>query len=353
MDKEYGKIFRKTGIFVLLAVTILLLFLGYTVYKQKYFVRKHTFYTVIRDAVGLSGSTPVIFKGYEIGRVRQFSLDEDNNIKVRFFVYNEFINIIVEDSAINRNYNPITTRTSLEFLKGPAGGVVIDEYAIIPSLDMEAGKRLLAERKIVHSGDPVSNLMNDINTFVANLNRDDNYDQGSFFRMLYHLGYTVENMNETLLNFNSLVADLQKDYSQDSGVLLRMMVNLADLAEDAKITNALLAESLLELNQALKNYSDPDGLLIRMVDPTEEKFIKPLERSIAVMNSNLEEVSRILEFIYHKTPEISIIMAESRKSLSEVQKVMEGVKHSPFIRGGIREEYIPAPGQRIRPMERE
>ncbi len=351
MDKDYTRIFRRTGIFVVFTLLVLLVFLGIIVNRQKLFVRRHSYFTILEDAVGLTVSAPVIFKGHEIGKVRQFYFNEDNDIEVRFFIYNEFIEMIVVNSAITKNHNPITGRSNLEFLKGSAGGEVIEEFSLIPSLYMEKGKRLLAERKISSRGDPVGNLMRDVADFVANLNMDDNYDQGSFFRMLYHLAYAVENLNHSMENLNTLIVALQDDHNQDSGVLLRVLVNIADLTEEVQVSNSLLAANMAELNQFLKNYGQPDGLLQRMIDPTEEVFIQPLEKSIDMLNTNLEEMHRILEFLYIKTPELSVLMSESRRSLSDLRKAMEGLRHNPLIRGGIREEAEPAPGQRIRPQE--
>lgn len=351
MDQELKATFRKTGFFVIIAALILIVFVAVIVSKQRLFVKKHIYYTTLEDAVGLSVSSTVVFKGYDIGRIMNYSFDQNNNILVRFFIYNDFHYLIVENSAVAKNYNPITARANLELLKGPSGGDILPELSMIPSLDMEEGRRLLADRKIrALRSDPVSRIMANVDDFIANLTRDDNYDQGSFFRMVFHLAEAAENMNESLTHFNSLILALQDDNNAEEGVLLRLLVNLADLAEDVRVSNSLLAENMLELNKVLVEYGDPDGLLLRMIDPTEEIFVKPLRKSMETLNSNLEDIQEILGFIKSTTPEISLLMIQSRKSLSDVQKTLQGIMNNPLIRGGIEDETIPSSGQRVRPQ---
>ncbi|MFC2146375.1 MlaD family protein, partial [Acidobacteriota bacterium] len=133
-----------TGVFILLAVVILIVGAVVISVSKKTFVKTHVFKTLLSDAAGLSTSTPLSFKGYEIGRVKKFLLDKDNNIDVDLAVYKEFREKIVKGSAIYRLNNPITGETSLVLLqpRGPYpasvfGGIgsVLPEGEYIPSLD--------------------------------------------------------------------------------------------------------------------------------------------------------------------------------------------------------------------------
>ena len=79
-----------TGVFILLAVVILIVGAVVISVSKKTFVKTHVFKTLLSDAAGLSTSTPLSFKGYEIGRVKKFLLDKDNNIDVELGVYKEY-----------------------------------------------------------------------------------------------------------------------------------------------------------------------------------------------------------------------------------------------------------------------
>jgi ABC-type transporter Mla subunit MlaD len=106
-----------TGVFILLAVVILIIGTIVISVSKKTFVKTHEFRTLLSDATGLSTGTPLSFKGYKIGRVKKFLLDKNNNIDVELGVYKEYREKIVRDSAIYRLNNPITGKTSLVLLQ--------------------------------------------------------------------------------------------------------------------------------------------------------------------------------------------------------------------------------------------
>lgn len=350
MDKELQRIYRKTGIFVFAALLILVFLVLFIAQKQRTFARKYTFYTVFEDAIGLDKTTPIHFKGTEVGRVRSFSFNAERNVETYFHIYSEFRDLVVENSAINKTVPPLGGRATLDFLMGPLHGDLAEELTLIPSLDMEEGRRLLAERKVRTRGDQISSMVANLGTFIENLNRDDNYDQGSIFRMLYHLAYVSENLNYTLINVNNIMGDLQKDEFEADGVLFRLVVNLANLTEDFRVTNSLLAQNLMNLDRLIENYSDPDELVVKLVDPSRENIFEPLNKSLEALAKNMEDVNKLIEFFQYQSPEIAILMAETKTTLSELQKTLQGINNNPLIRGGIRRDELPASGERIRPM---
>lgn len=353
MDKELKKIYRRTGLFVFAAVLILILLLLFIAQEQRTFARKYSFYTVLEDAVGLDKTTSIRFKGTEIGRVRDFTFNEERNVETHFHIYSEYRDLMVRHSAISKSVPPLGGRATLDFLMGPLDGDLAEEHSLIPSLDMPEGRDLLARRKVRTRGDQISSLVANLGTFVENLNRDDNFDQGSVFRMLYHLAFAAENLNNTLENMNSLAEDLQKDNYEAHGALFRLTVNLADLTEEFRVSNSLLAKNLMNLNDMIINYSQPDDLLTRMIDPGGENIMKPLNEGLESLAESMKEINQMTKFLQNQSPEIAILMSETRTTLSELQKTLQGINNNPLIRRGIIREELPGSGERVRPMEAE
>jgi len=319
------------GIFFLVAVVALIFTLVVVAVSKRIFDRKYYFTTQFVDATGLSSSTKLYFKGYEIGKLKKYSLNINNQIDAELVVYKEFRNKIVENSAIFKATNPVTSRSTMEFLQGPDWSKVLAEGEYIPSLDTEEGKRLLKEGFVKKSGDMMESVLKNVDQLLYNLTQDENPDQGALFRMVYNLANMTDKMDVSLENVNAILASLQKDNNPEDGAMFRILSNVADLTEDFKGTAA-------QLDEMLANYKNPDGLVVKMIDPDKENLIYPMRDMLLSLNENLVSMNKILEFMYMQMPEFADILAKSKVSLQTAQKTLEALNNNPFLRGGIKEE---------------
>lgn len=307
------------GIFFFVAILVLLISFFVIAISQKLFIKKYVFNTKFIDAVGISESTSLNFKGFEIGRIKTFTLNKDNYIDVEIIVFEDFRNKIVSNSAINKTSNPITGKSNLEFLQGPDLSDILPEGSYIPSLNMPEGQRLLIEKKIIKSGDVLSSVLQNIDDILYNLNQDNNQDEGALFRMLYNLANSSENLNKDLIELKDLI------------IVLKNQI---------QTTTDQLNNTLAATEQMVNNYKNPDGIVVKMIDPTEKNLIQPLNQSIQKVNESLTEINKLLIFLNTESTEISDILYESKNSLKTVQKTLQGINNNPLIRGGIQKETV-------------
>ncbi|MBN2017977.1 MAG: MCE family protein [Candidatus Cloacimonetes bacterium] len=319
------------GIFFFVAVMALIFTLVVVAISKRIFDRKYYFLTQFVDATGLSNSTKLFFKGYEIGKLKKYSLNINNQIDAELIVYKEFRNKIVENSAIFKATNPVTGRSTMEFLQGPDWSKVLAEGEFIPSLDTPEGKRLLKEGFVKKSGDMMESVLKNVDQLLYNLTQDDNPEQGALFRMVYNLANMTDKMDVSLENINSILTSLQKDNNPEDGALFRILSNVADLTDDFKGTAA-------QLDEMLANYKDPDDLAVKLIDPSRENLIYPMRDMLLTLNQNLVSMNKILDFMYQQMPEFADIVAKSKISLQTAQKTLEALNNNPFLRGGIKEE---------------
>ena len=226
-----------TGVFILLAVVILIIGTIVISVSKKTFVKTHVFKTLLSDAAGLSTATPLSFKGYEIGRVKKFLLDKNNNIDVELGVYKEYREKIVKGSAIYRLNNPITGETSLVLLQPrrpypPAsvfGGIgsVLDEGEYIPSLDMEDGQELLEENVIEKSGETVSLIFDEARVFVSNL-RDEFKLKKDTFRVFFE---NLHGVSESLARNKALFDHLHLLLDPVNGPVFQTLGQFSKISE--------------------------------------------------------------------------------------------------------------------------
>lgn len=319
------------GIFFLVAVVALIFTLVVVAVSKRIFDRKYYFTTQFVDATGLSNSTKLFFKGYEIGKLKKYSLNINNQIDAELVVYKEFRSKIVENSAIFKATNPITGKSTMEFLQGPDWSKVLAEGEFIPSLGSTAGKQLLKEGLVKKSGDMMESVLKNVDQLLYNLTQDDNPEQGALFRMVYNLANMTDKMDESLENVNAILVSLQKDNNPEDGAMFRILSNVADLTDDFKGTAA-------QLDEMLANYKNPDDLIVKLIDPDRENLIYPMRDMLLSLNENLVSMNKILEFMYLQMPEFADILAKSKVSLQTAQKTLEALNNNPFLRGGIKEE---------------
>jgi len=352
MNFKFRHTDKIVGLFVFIALIILVISFTAVMMHQKLFVKKYVFHTRFVDAIGLSNSTVINFRGFEIGKIKRFSLNRNNYIDADFIIYDKYMDKMLEYSAISKAINPITQKSTLEFLQGPNPGKLLKEGSFVPSLDTTEGKILLFTGKIKKSGDVISSILASVDMLLLNLTQDNNPDKGAIFRMLYNLANASGNMNTSLVELNTLLASLQKDHNPQDGAMFRAIANLADLTEDFKQTNDKVQQLLTSSTQLTDAYKDPNGLALKLVDPSGEKFVEPMHESILKINESLSEINKILVYLNSQTPIMSSILIQGDQTLRTSQKTLEGVNNNPLLRGGISKDKPLMPStQKIRPTD--
>jgi len=326
------------GVFILLAVVILIIGTVFISVSKKTFVKTHGFRTLLSDAAGLSTATPLSFKGYEIGRVKQFLLDEDNNIDVELGVYKEYREKVVKGSAIYRLNNPITGETSLVLLqpRGPYpasvfGGIgsVLPEGEYIPSLDMDDGQKLLEENVIEKSGETVSLIFDEARGFVSNLRNEFKLKKDTF-RVFFE---NLHGVSESLARNKALFDYLHQLLDPVDGPVFQTLEQFSTISKK-------LNQSVDQLNEIMGNYKDPEGLMTKLFQVNPQQLNQTLEN----LNKNLVALHQALTSLKESSPLIADLLDKSRKAL-------QAINNNPLLRGGIEKENKNTNASRKKRME--
>lgn len=325
---------RFVGVFIATAMLILIIIIGLVIADKKLFQKKYEFKTKFNDAVGLSTTTPIYFKGYKIGSVKEFTLNEFNEIEAIVEIYEEFRNKIIQESAFNKLINPITSTSSIEFLEGPNSTKLLAENGFIPSLDLPEGKLLLSLKKVRRSGDVVSSVIANIDEFFTNLNLDDNSGEGAVFRALVNFADLSEKMNSLTDNVVRFLGKLEKDKNYDDGALFRALNNAADISEKLQDVTNKLDYTLSLADTLILNYKNPEGLAGKLLDPDGTLILKPMEEVLKTSNQTLLEVSEFMKYINSKSDELSSLAVSLQIVLRETQKTLETLNNNPIINFG-------------------
>ncbi|MDD4309381.1 MAG: hypothetical protein PHO32_03300, partial [Candidatus Cloacimonetes bacterium] len=188
--------------------------------------------------------------------------------------------------------------------------------------------------------DPISAILANLSELTANLNEDNNSDKGAMFRFMVNLADTAERANAGMAETQKVIAEvavlmrnLNSDHNPDSGVLLRMMNNLANLGDSLNTSIGEADAMFKNLNRSIVNYGQPDSLLIKLIDPSQELLIKPLSQTLYSLSSATAELGGILATV--NNPELRLLLNNLNVSLVKASQTMEALNNNPLLRKGI------------------
>lgn len=325
--------------FVSIPLVVLLAALVFIAIRQNLLEKKYVYHTTLANAMGISTQTPVLYRGFEVGRVRSFVLENDGNIGLKFHILKRYKNIMVKGSVLVRNTSPITGKTTLEFIRDPFSKIPLPDESSVMSSDFPEGKQQL---KLIapQLSDPIAVIIANLATLSSAITEDRNADQGAIPRLLVNMADAAEKANAGMVQAQTaltelarLAVNLNRDNNPDSGVLLRSLNNLADLSEGLNQRLVEVDGIMRGIKEGVENYKQPDSLLIKLIDPQQDMLIKPLSSTLTNLSAAAEEMSGILATV--NNPELRMMLNNLNDNLAKARKTLEALNNNPLLRKGI------------------
>jgi phospholipid/cholesterol/gamma-HCH transport system substrate-binding protein len=345
------------GFFVLvaiLAVAVILIFIGV---NQRWFAKNYDFTSRFPSGDGLSVGMPLNLKGFEIGKISRISLNEDNEVDVRFYVEDTYYDRMKPDSVIELASSPIGLGTSLKFHPGNNRLPPQPEGSFIPTLDSEEGQRLVAEGKvdIPKGADVIGSVIGKLNPIldetrqtIAEIHRVANSVDLALAGKGGPLGTMVGGLAQTPDKVNGAVDNI----SSRANVLLdrvnEISVNLKDISEktqgvvgDLSVNLDVISKNLRDMTGDLKN---TQGLAKRLLDPhgsidtflnDSNALYNQVDSAVKNANEIIAELKSFVEFINGTRPQVSTILEKGSDTLTTAQDVLEAAKNNPLLKGGV------------------
>ena len=275
------------GILSLIAIIALIFIIFLIGSTQKWFVPKHNYYTVISSAANISAGKPITYKGFEIGKIKSFSLNDDDNVVVNFYITDDYKTKAVNGSIIEILTSPLGS--SVIFYPGNST-ILLEDNSFVPERASEEAKVLIQLHKVsvVEQTDSINTilamataLVGDIDTLVKQINVTLEGSEDT------PLANTISQINAILANINTITADT-------SGLVPKLL-------EDENSKGAI-AKVLLQLD------------------------------------STMEDVNNITTSVEGDMPGIAVLISQVQTLLKQMQDVMEGLKNNPLLKNGISEK---------------
>ena len=275
------------GILSLLAIIALIFIIFLIGSTQKWFVPKHNYYTVIPSAANISAGKAITYKGFEIGKIRNFTLDESDMVRVNFYITDDYRSKAVKNSIIEILTSPLGS--SVVFYPGNSLDYMPDN-SYVPERSSERAKELIK------------------------------------YKMVSVVEQT-DSLNTILAMATTLVGDIDT------------LVKQINIALEGK-ENTPLTNTITQLNEILENIneltSDPAGLVPKLLE--DEKSQGAIADVLLQLNSTMGEINSITGSVEDNMPGITILISQMQTLLKQMQDVMEGLKNNPLLKNGISEK---------------
>ena len=324
------------GLFTLIAVVLLVFMVIFAGVNKKWFTKKVQFESRFTSAAGLKVGMGVNLRGFEIGRIREISLNDDNQVDIVFFVYETYHDRIRPDSVVALPSSLLGAASALDFYPGLSDGPPLESGSFIPSTQIQEGKQLLKQQRvdIATRGDAITDILNDLPGVLATI------------------GQTVTEIGELSRSLDTGIRGSGDD------ALSETIRNARDITANVEESTAVLTEITLDI-EALT--AEPAGLAATLLDPSgslntllndDDELWNQVMAILAEMETSMAGVSTLANSLAGVSPQLSLTLEETIAALEDARKVMEGLRNNPLLRGGITPENGPVnPGSDLRTEE--
>ena len=309
------------GSLSIIAIAALIFFTFFIASTQKWFVKKHNFFTTISSANSVNEGMALQYKGFAIGKVKKIALSDDDTVTVHFYVLDEYIDRVTQGSIVELSVSPIGLGSSFIFYQGNSPSIIVDN-SFIPEKSSAKAKELIKENKVLI---PESN--DTLNTIIA-----------SATSLVNHIDELVQEINQliagneqlplaqTINNVNRILRQVSALLSGDDSVPMASIINDLDTTVDT--LNSILSD----VNGLT---ADPQGLVPKLLETEESKGT--FDKLYAAIDTTIQDLNGISGSLDSEMPQVSILLAQVQTLLKQVQDVMIGLKNNPLLKNGVPE----------------
>lgn len=325
-DPRFKGIEVKVGIFILSAILSVLVVIGLVAINKNVFTKKVKIIIYSQNGDGLSNGMPVVFSGFQIGRIQDLNLEDDGRVKMVVKIPDDYVKWIKKDSECKLESKNLLGASSITF-SGGNGQVVEDndKFFLVRSRGMEEliekAKPVLEDAKIIVAN--VRSITDDL--------KDKNGDLAKLMRGLGNVGddltakkgtlgklLRTEELNDKITKIIDNVLVLQKNLNEISNKVSAMMDKVGEridgTEETLKDVNALMKKSnelILDLNKRVKE-----------IEPIL-KNTERISKNIAETSDNLSQIKKEADEILNSTNRL-LINLEQRWPFSSGNNKSEG-----------------------------
>jgi phospholipid/cholesterol/gamma-HCH transport system substrate-binding protein len=335
--------------------------------NQRWFAKNYSFRSRFPSGDGLSVGMPINLKGFQIGKISEIRLNDENEVDVVFSVEDTYYPKVKPDSVLQLTTSFTGLGSTMQLLPGNNKLPPVPEHSFIPSYDSPEGSALVAEKKVdvprgqdvigsvigklnpilddtrqtvlqirrvadsvdaalAGRGGPVGTMVSDLSTTPARVNKAVDDITGRVDTLLDRINVISDNLNAVALQTRGVIGDFSTNLDAISQ-------NLKTMTDDLKNTQGL-AKRLLDPKGSIDTFLNDSNALYNQVDA-----------AIKSANGIIAQIRSFVDFINSTRPQVAGILQKGTETLDSAKDVLEAAKNNPLLRGG-----VPAPAEQAAPI---
>jgi phospholipid/cholesterol/gamma-HCH transport system substrate-binding protein len=332
------------GFFILFAIAALIAGIVFVGINQRLFQKNYNFTSKFATGSGLTIGMPVSLHGVEIGKLTKMKLDPDTLfVNVEFYIYDTYYEKVVLKNSVIELVSVLGITNQLVFHPGKIEGPPeqIKEGSYIPSNQTEEGQELERTELVEFASNEdslgaliakISPIMSQLQPILISVRRISLMVEDAMHgRKTNELGKLITSVNDSLVGNDTV----------PGGAILTNISNITAKLDSELVTMDTILKDISKLT------ANPKGLLVDLVDPKGSvKTIlndnNALYNDLSGMLSNtrkiLEDLELFTKTISNTAPQLTSLVDEVNKTITQAQSVLEGLKNNPLLSGGITKE---------------
>jgi len=313
------------GLFIILAIaslTFIIIMLGRA---QRWFAKDTSFKTEFVSASGLGQNMPVLYKGFTIGNVSSFGLNENDQVEVVFLIYEQYRDRVKYGTMVEKMENPLGLGN--QFLLHPGNGKdLVEEGGFIPAVGSAMANTFIRQGLAdpPRHDDSISVLLSRANSILDSANvllagvteaMIDGSDETVIGQMLGSLNRTLADVESLPDMLNTTVDSVMTMLDETLGAI-----------------NPVLAD----LNVITSMAASPDGTIAAVLDSNGDVY-QSLAGALVSLSGIIGELEQVAAFVPRQLPQIAGMLTDLHVTLRTAEDVLQALTNNPLLRGGIPE----------------
>jgi phospholipid/cholesterol/gamma-HCH transport system substrate-binding protein len=273
---------RIVGVLSMFGIALLLVCIFILGSNQRWFSKDYHYKALLDSASGLTKNMSVTHKGFKIGNVSDFYLNENDDVEVIFIIYDTYNDYVKTGSIVESRTSPIGLGNQFVFYPG-LGEEQLPEDSFIPDINSVTAANYIASglAAVPASGDSIAIMVNRLNKLLGSVNSAiEGNDTTSLGRSVLSVESTLRSLEHSLANVETL-------------------------------SGGIASESV--------------------------PLFENLEKALESLSGVLANLNKTTEYLPEEMPEISATITELRQSLMSAEDVLKAMSNNPLLKGGIPE----------------
>jgi phospholipid/cholesterol/gamma-HCH transport system substrate-binding protein len=349
---------RYVGIFVILALALIVVKLVFIARGQKWFEKRYDYSVVFNKIPGLKPGTGVTISGMEVGNIKSLRLNPQSKVELTLEILETYKDNIRQDSQATIASTLLGVRT-IEVTMGspdqpplPVGGTLV-------SLEPKELTDILKEVDVKTPLKKLDEALENLRSVTGKLNNP----QGKLFTLLTNVEFITAQLKNGQGSMGAILQDKKMHGEITAAIdsIRRSAAHVEEATQNASQFSRDLPRVMAEIDRTLKEIPTVlDDIKRAAADlPQVTKDVLKATGEAPAITENVKDITKDMKAITGSVkkaaPEIPDLLASTHESVEEAEKLIQGLQNHWLLRGSMPKTRSDTPleiGQRESPYEK-